>query len=624
MPIFLLPGLAATLLKLSSRLADWDRLARIEEQLLRRARSAFLVHWFGTGVPEQNLNLLIHIDNIDELRERYRLVDRSRQRHDSRLNLFAPLAGMVGVVAGIIFNPTGGTLAATAVRAGFDLFSRGGLVWITLEVLYRLVVDHAIAPGLFGFVGLVALVVAPVLLAVGLSAGLGGNPAVVAIYDLLGDAAMLADAFLRFWRQITGPVDQIRNPLVRAVMRLLHRIAALIIQVAGFVSLLVVRLVPILPWLVAQYRAAMDLGRTVVDIAGQITAGIVEAVKAPFLANGGILAILRWVFDHIMLLPVTLMEIISRTMTDATTMLSSLFTSVSDRIQVFIDGVRTGIVSLFNHTPVGELYARIQTLLTLMPQVRLAFETIGPPPPAPTPAPRPAWYARAASAVWGGIKWVGTEAVDAAYLGGILDQIDAVRGAIGRISFPAAPSVTIPAIPTLPKLPDTAAIDASIGVPAAMDLGAARDALMADARARAADAPLPPELLRTPPSAFRRERSMLDIIGDPVVSPREAQLRDMIYAAVGRVLPPALRIHAPEVRALFDQIDEHVYGGPEAPDPPTEFPELELEDSGRLSTQVQLLTIHSNGGAAPDLRAFQSMLVDALQRQTYYAADAAR
>lgn len=623
MPIFLLPEMAATLLKLSSRLTNWDRLARIEEQLLRRARSAFLVHWFGTGIPSNNLNLLIHIDNIEELRERYRIVDRSRQRHDSRLNLFAPLAGMVGVVAGLVFNPTGGVLVATGVRAGFELFSSGGVLSVTLQVIYRVFVDHLVAPGLFSFVGLLALFVAPMLLAVGISAGMGGNPRLVAIYDLLGDVAMLADAFLGFWRQITGPVEQIRNPLVKAVMKLLHRIAALFIQVAGFVSLVVVRLVPILPWLVAQFRAAMDLGRTVVDIADQITTGIVDAVKAPFKANGGILAILRWVLDHIMQLPTTLIEIITRTMTDAATMLSSLFESMSDRVRTFIDGVRTGIVGLFRQSAVGELYARIQTLLTLLPQVTLAFETIPPPPPPPPPPPRPAWYRRALGAVWDGVKWVGTEATDALYLGGILDQIDATTAAAGRIALPAAPSVVIPAIPSMPPLPEAAAIDASIGVPATVDLGAARDALMAEARSRAAEAPLPPELLRTPPSAFARERLLVDFIGDPVVSPRELQLRDMIYAAVGRVLPPALRVHAAEVRSLFDHVDQYVYGGPEAPDPPTEFPELTLRDTGLLRTKVQFLSIHANGVAA-DLRAFQSMLVNAFRGQDIYAADAAR
>lgn len=622
MPIFLLPEMAATLLKLSSRLADWDRLARIEEQLLRRARSAFLVHWFGTGVPQQNLNLLIHIDNLDELRQRYRIVDQSRERHDSRLNLFAPLAGMIGVVAGLVFNPTGGVLAATAVRTWFDMFSSGGVAWITLQVLYRLVVDHAIAPGLFSGAGLLVLVAAPMLLAVGLSAGLGGNPPVVAVHDLLGKIAMLVDAFLGFWRQITGPVDQIRNPLVRTVMRLLHRIAALFIQLAGFVSLVVVRLVPILPWLVAQFRAAMELGRTVVDIADQIVTGVVDAVKAPFLARGGILGILRWVFDHIMQLPTTLMEIITRTMAEAMTTLTSLFATISSRVHTFIDGIQPGIIAIFNQSAVGELYARIQTLLTLVPQITVAFETIPPPPPEP-PEPDRAWYERAWDAVADAGKWVVTEGVDAAYLGGILQAVDDTRAAIGRVTLPSTPSFTMPAIPSLPSLPDTAAIDASIGRPADIDLGAARDALMEEARARAAEAPMPPELLRTPRSAFTRERLLLNVIGNPVVSARESQLRDMIYAAVGRVLPPALRMHADKVRALFDQVDEHVYGGPEAPDPPTVFPELVLEDSGQLRTRVQLFSIRANGAAA-DLRAFQSMLVDAIRGQEYYAADAVR
>lgn len=622
MPIFLLPEMATALLRLGSRLTHWDRLARIEEQLLLRARSAFLVRWFGTAVPSQGLNLLIHIDNIHELRERYRLVDRSRPRSETRLNLFAPLAGLVGVLAGLIFNPTGGTLAAAAIRSGFGLFASGGVLSIVLEILYRVFVEHLAAPGLFGVVGVVALLVSPVLLAVGLSAGMGGNPAVVAVYDLLGAAAMLVDAFLGFWRQITGPVEQIRNPLVRAVMRLLHRIAALFIQLAGLVALVIVRLVPIIPWLVAQFRALAELGELVVATVSQILDGIVEAVKAPFRAHGGILGILNWVLDRIMQLPNEIIEIVTRNLEDAATMLGDLFAHIAERVRSFVSGVRAGLIDLFMHTPVGELYSRIQVLLGLLPQVRVAFESITPPPPPPPPRDR-AWYERAWDAAGDALVWGIKEGVDRAYLGGILDAINETRAAIGRVAVPDAPSVTIPDLPGLPTLPDTAAIDLQVGVPAATDLAAARDALMADARRRAAETPLPPELLRTPRSAFAGERLLLAAIGDPVVSPREAQLRDMIYAAVGRVLPPALRLHAPQVRALFDAVDEHVYGGPPAPDPPREFPQLELRDSGRLSTHVQLLSVRQGGGVAADLRAFQSLLVEALQRQTYYAADAA-
>jgi hypothetical protein len=122
---------------------------------------------------------------------------------------------------------------------------------------------------------------------------------------------------------------------------------------------------------------------------------------------------------------------------------------------------------------------------------------------------------------------------------------------------------------------------------------------------------------------FAAERVRLQELGPPLLSAREMQMRDAIYLAVGRVLPPALRVHAPRLQALFGRIDAILYGVEEPPGPAPELPQLDLPDSGRLRPVVGMLTIRSRGGFAPDLRAFRDMVVNAMERQTYMAPDAA-
>lgn len=618
MPIFLLPDLAAALLKLSGRLADWGRLAPIEEQLLRRARSAFLVRWFGTGIPERNLNLLIHIDNMREFSDRYQLAERSRQRNNDRLNLLGPLAGLVGVTAGIIFNPTGGTLIGALVRLFDEGFNRGSFAAIFGEIVYRIFIEHGSIPFWVTVAGAaILLVTAPLALGLALVGGMGGEPRVRAVYNLLGAVAMLVDAFLGFWRNVTGPLDQIRNPLVRRVVGLLHRITALIFQVVGFASLLVTHLVPILPSLVAQFRAMMALGQTVYDIVDQMLTGIAAALRAPFEARGGIEAILTGIFGAISALPTMLMDMMTALFDGVVAEVTAAYTHIRGLLGEFIAGLKASILAAFDATPLGLLKIRIDALLVILPQVKQAFSAMpGPPPPPATPP----WYSRAASAVWSGIKWAGTHTVDNLYLGNIVEGSEDLFDAIDRVALPARPTLPTLTIPDLPALPDRLVIDAGLLPPAATDLRAARDALMAEARTRAGAMPLPPELLRNPRSAFADQRAALNAMGPPTVSPAEAALRDMVYLALGRVLPPALRDLAPTVRHMFDQIDHHLYGAARPPETEPDIPQLELPDQGRLQPQIRMLSIRSHRGMPADLRAFQTMLVTAMNARDYRVA----
>ena len=82
-------------------LTPWIELVRLEGLLIARARSAFLVHWFGSGVPLQGLYLRIAIHNLDELRERYREVTAQVRPRSSGPNLTEPLAGLAGTIGAL-------------------------------------------------------------------------------------------------------------------------------------------------------------------------------------------------------------------------------------------------------------------------------------------------------------------------------------------------------------------------------------------------------------------------------------------------------------------------------------------------------------------------------------------
>jgi hypothetical protein len=100
-------------------------------------------------------------------------------------------------------------------------------------------------------------------------------------------------------------------------------------------------------------------------------------------------------------------------------------------------------------------------------------------------------------------------------------------------------------------------------------------------------------------------------------------MRDAIYLAVGRVLPAALRVHAPALREAFDALDCKIHDMDPTAGPLPDHPQIELRDSGLLRPVVGMLTIRSQGGFAPDLRVFSDLVMAALQQQTYRAANSA-
>lgn len=607
MPIALYPELTTSLSKVGGALSSWNRLTLIEEQILRRARSAFLTKWFGPGVPERRLSLYMHIANIEEFRTRYALVKRSMPGPLPEMNLLRPIAGMAGFATGLFFSPAGVVLFAPHIKSMFDMLTDS---WWgdPASLIYSVVINWLmpiLAPLLAG--GLVA----PALIIFAIAAALSGDRRSRAIHRLLGDSAMLIDAFLTFWEQITGPTDDIKNPVVKGIMKVLNRFSALFAQVLGFVAILITRFMPLIPNLIAQYRAALSLGLAVVDAIKDIISGFMQTLLAPFTGPNGILGILTSILDAFMSLPAVLIQHVRELISGTFIELRAAFDTLNQLLGSYIKGLGDRIISAFKQTPVGQMVDRIEELLSLVPQLTGAFRNIetaeSEEEEDEDPTDLRGWWINAGA---GGV-----------FGPGLVEQVADIIDAVGQISLPDAPSLEIPEVPSVPTVPNSAALRTEIGLPGPIDFTEEANQMLARARQQQAGAVLSDALLERPNSAFAAERRRLRELG-PTLDDVGLQLRDAIFLAVGRVLPPALRIYAPRVRALFQQLDERLYGVDSENTGP-EMPQQELTDSGQLRPIVGMLTIRSAGGFAPDLRAFRDNVVQAMQRQTYLAPDAA-
>ena len=607
MPIALLPELTRLLVRVGRVLSPWSRLAFLEEQVLRRARSAFLVHWFGTSVPERDLHLHVAIRNIEALRLRYLAVERSMPGASTELNLLGPLAGMGGLIVGMAMSPTGWILVA---RYAYRIFDRlvGGTTGGVFGLIYRLL-GYALAPVLVIGIGL------PVALAGAFGAVLGGGATPRAVYELLGEAAMLIDAVVRFWDVLTGPRSAVRNPLLRRILDVLDRFAGLFAQVIGVAALLVTRVARLIPHLVDEFRAFGGLLDAVIDALSEILSNLGAQIAAPFVRPPNLLTILDRVFDSFASLPERVAAEITGLITAATNALTTGFAAISAAIATFVSGLRARLVAAFNETAVGMLLTRIDRLRALVPALRDALAAI-----PPTPPEEPGLIPIDPLGDLGDLLLRGIEYTAS---GGLSGSVRDLIESVGRLHFPAPPAITMPAFPPLPVIESLDAIMTRIGRPAGLDATALSERLQAEADAALADRHLPGEVLRDPPSVFARERRELRAtLGVPTLHAREGdmpgdrELRDLLYLAVGRVLPPALRVYAPKVRAMFAEIDSAVYHDPQ---PPLAHPMLELEDNGRLRPVVELLTVRAHDADAPDVRAFRDLLLDELRGRSYLA-----
>ncbi len=266
MPLSLLLTQQLTILNEGVRkLGRWEGITDTIALVARRLRSAYLVRWFGTAVPVEGLDVVVTIANVDELQARYRSVmagNRGATRGGP--NLTEPLLGAGGMLAGAFAFPVN-AMVLSMVIGGL-----AGSLWQKLVAALGWVSGGGFLTGL--------LLVAAPLLAIGLLAqGVGGGAADTV--DLLGALATLALPMKRLWDQLSGRAP-VRNPLMRQLLLLGDRLAALLAQTLGAVAVVVTRIAPLIYPLVAGARATMGAVHALVPAIG--------------LALGDVVTVLGW------------------------------------------------------------------------------------------------------------------------------------------------------------------------------------------------------------------------------------------------------------------------------------------------------------------------------------------
>jgi hypothetical protein len=596
MPVaLLLQNVLATLRTAETALAPWREIVPLESTVVGRARSAFLVHWFGPRLPLDGLTLSGYVVNTDELARRYGLAQRSIPSSQDGPNLTEPLLGFAGLVAGVLMSPVGAIVGVRTLlhAAGFGLMTvLGAFVWLA-------------TPASLLIVGLLASPVGIGVLFGGLVAGGAGGYALAggladrrdlrALFDVFGSLARLMNAGVVFLDQLIGPRAQVRNPLLRQILKLADRLAPLFAQILGAVAVVVRRVGPILGPVARTILALAGLVGAAAAALGDIFRGLADRLEE---LAGGPLSIMRAVnrvtataqleFAHIHDAMTQGLGVIVGALSEVGPWLTRAFSS-------FVNPVGDDLRQVFKEHNVMRIIDALTTQISLIAAVWTTAVS--------TTAPSTTTRTKAKPSV--------------------IDPL------LAKLRWPLrAPSAALPAFPHLPAIPGAAQREQmrqSMGIGAvppvslesvealAARLGPERDPstrleLGGDTRGA-----LERSLGR--PSAFAADRRGVPTAVLPVARDQLAQLRQALSVVVGRVLPPEMRaVYAPQLADTLATIDREVYDV--TPKAPSDLPLLDLPASDSLKPHVRRLRLRMPGASRDDASRFEDLVVERLRRQT--------
>lgn len=266
-------------------LAPWERLAFLEMQILERARSVFLVRWFGNATPITGLSVSIGIANLDELRARVSMVVSANNALAGQTaggvtgaGLLEPLSGLAGGLAGAMFSPTNSmALAAVAARV------KQATLWTIVAALNWLS---------YGLLGTAAGLLVALPYGVWELATASG-----AQIRLLAALGPLLINVRRFWDQLTGPRERVAHPLVRAALRAGDALAGLVPFLLAGIAIAVTRIGPELESLAVQFILLTELSWTMVDLFQFIWTDAHGRLTDALTGRRGIGAAIHGVFD---------------------------------------------------------------------------------------------------------------------------------------------------------------------------------------------------------------------------------------------------------------------------------------------------------------------------------------
>src|SRR5258708_3767854 len=254
----------------AKRLDKWNQLVDLEALLIARGRAAFLVHWFGTSIPTDGFNLRVAIVNLEQLRRRYtRIMSTRRSQLSEGPSLLEPLSGMAGAFAGAALSPLHFLPIMTAALPRTWNALEGALSKFLFVVAVTLNYLTFNGLGLLAFAGLVALAPLAYL-------GAAFTPGTAEMQDFLTAVARLGQPLAEFWKQVSGPRDQVKNPIVRAALDILDKLAYLIPFLMSTVAFLIVKVGPLLDYMYYQFKWLADFADKIMDLVMYIANTLID------------------------------------------------------------------------------------------------------------------------------------------------------------------------------------------------------------------------------------------------------------------------------------------------------------------------------------------------------------
>ena len=551
------------------RLADaWARVVFLETQLVARARFAFLIHWFGPGLPLHDLKVRVAIRNLDALLERYRVVVQEMNAGERRRNFLEPAAGLAATLFGSLSSPITSIFLYERLHRLKQRWFTG--VGAALNVLTLGTLGSFIA--LFAAGGAAFLPLSIPLLAT--------DDTVKSTHRLLGAVAEMFGPFRRFWQALTGPRDKLRNPVLRAILNLGDEAANLVPFLMGGFAILIIRVGAVLKPLSEQVPALFSLVQAVQPAILFIVDDFMERLNGLYTGKRSPFQVIMVILDALKRLTPTLSKGFGNAFEVVTAYLGRSAHELSQAWKIWKATAIPQIKSVVMDSP---------TVLTMTAFI---------------------------DAIKGVINIFSTPGSPPGKFGKILAILQLPDEARLTARFGGEP----------PPLEDILRIAKGEGGPLAMYVDPTPFTLKKDALQGLEIARHPPSVFAGEELTLKEELTQARSL-DRLRA--EQNLRDLLFEVVARVMPPVAYGYVSQLEKVFLKIDEalkredidKLRGEEIARRRKEGLPVRDLEEEYRLLPLVSRLRVRVGGQSSdePAVREWARQLVEACNKQTYSA-----
>jgi len=561
------------------RLEKWNQLVSLEETLVGRGRSAFLVHWFGPSIPLQDSHLRVYIANFEELRSKYNAIKKASAFDADKPSLLEPAAGFAGTLLGMLGAPFNSAFL-------YEWVFKAKQKWYTGAFAVANIISLGfLGAALMALVGVFSLAALPWAAESEDASGL---------IDKLVRIAPYAINLRGWWKQILGPRKDVKDPLFRQVLLFGDAVAQLLPQLIGFVAIIIGRIGKLIQPLWNQAKALIEFARFMGPLIQGVILNTLDLIEDLFSKKGehSLLHPFLLIFDFVKHRTLAVIEKMFAYLLAPLPMLTSRGNQIAkwwDKISAlfekrFIEG---GILTLTD-----ELTKRLKLVSTLW--AKTAPPPAPPPPPSPPSSPSTIDKALALMGAW--IK--------------------------GRLPSKPFPHFT---------LPDVLKLEHLLRKPA---LGFTEADIKKEAKRLLKSSKLPAEFILTgaeekkmlapPPDVFGAEQRKLESTvrkqypglrrKQALAAPyaKERRLRMLLFDAARRMLTPDLAGQILKLEPVFRKVEEKLHV--------RKHPVKQLDEFKELRPMIGELRVRSSEGTEEALNKWSARLRKALGEQHYEVA----